>query len=639
MQNKTIYLYRKRKYLWTLLCLFCPLLFLLLGNGRYVFADSSSTSPASTASSQQCTSSIHSQWKLQAPPYVEPKSWLPEFVSTDYLSQMKYNDVIVSAGIDDNEKDDAYNADKNLECNDTTPIPKLKRVTIGQMPQFDTYHSMAVLKEAVDIGWYGGYGAWPQMSLNDRINAMEVFLNELQKSRTDIINALTWEIQKNYIDSAAEFDRTIQFAKQVIETIRTDSQFFGSWQIVGNNKIFTKRTAIGVVLCLAPYNYPINESYAAIIPALLMGNIIILKIPTIGGLAHLLTMDAFAKAFPKGTVNFISGGGRTTMPPLMETGLIDVLSFIGSKNAADQLLHIHPKPHRLKVFLQLEAKNMGIFLDNLFYSKNEVGLDHAINEVMTGTLSYNGQRCTALKLLFVPTKHVTKVLLKLCDRVDKLPIGLPWQVHDGDQPSKITPLPTIDRIKYMQDLLADAIEKGATIMNDGGGTILGNSNNNNNSSTLMIPAVVYPILPGMRLYTEEQFGPIIAVSPYDSIDTIYDYAQIGIYGQQVSIFTDDSDKNYDPEVYKLIDKFSTIFGKININSQCGRSPDTVPFSGRRSSALGVMSVKDALLEFSIPTVLAYNTKLNSEATIQQTMSEHSIFVKAIDNNPRYQETT
>jgi len=78
------------------------------------------------------------------------------------------------------------------------------------------------------------------------------------------------------------------------------------------------RAAIGIVLCLGPYNYPLNETYATLIPALLMGNVVILKIPTVGGLAHLLTIDAFRKALPPGTINFISGSGRVTMPPLME---------------------------------------------------------------------------------------------------------------------------------------------------------------------------------------------------------------------------------------------------------------------------------------------------------------------------------
>lgn len=133
-----------------------------------------------------------------------------------------------------------------------------------------------------------------------------------------------------------------------------------------------------------------------------MGNVVIMKIPTVGGLVHLLTMDAFAKTLPAGTINFISGSGRTTMPPLMKEGSIDGLAFIGGSNAADNLIKDHPYPHRLKIFLQLEAKNMGIFLSDLFIDNNTnkeattttTLLDHSIDEAVKGSLSFNGQRCT-----------------------------------------------------------------------------------------------------------------------------------------------------------------------------------------------------------------------------------------------------
>ena len=112
-------------------------------------------------------------------------------------------------------------------------------------------------------------------------------------------------------------------------------------------------------------------------------------------------MEAFSKALPKGTIHFVSGSGRTTMPPLMASGSIDGLAFIGGSRAADELIRQHPSPHRLKLFLQLEAKNMGIFLPDLFQEKSNALLETVLNEAVTGTTSYNGQRCTALKLLFV----------------------------------------------------------------------------------------------------------------------------------------------------------------------------------------------------------------------------------------------
>lgn len=83
-------------------------------------------------------------------------------------------------------------------------------------------------------------------------------------------------------------------------------------------------------------------------PSLLMGNTVVMKIPTVGGLAHVLTMEAYAKCLPPGVMNFVSGQGRVTMGPVMKTG-VDLFAFIGGSTSADALLRDHPAPHRLKV--------------------------------------------------------------------------------------------------------------------------------------------------------------------------------------------------------------------------------------------------------------------------------------------------
>ena len=95
------------------------------------------------------------------------------------------------------------------------------------------------------------------------------------------------------------------------------------------------------------------------------------------------------------------------MPPLMETGKIDSLAFIGGSKAADDLIRSHPQPHRLKVFLQLEAKNMGVYMPDLFViGDNDDGHDgimrdeeRVMKETIAGTLSFNGQRLSNCYLL------------------------------------------------------------------------------------------------------------------------------------------------------------------------------------------------------------------------------------------------
>ena len=546
-------------------------------------------------------------------PFVSPETWLPAATDFAETSDRPWKDVKACCVPTEDIDEDTCLAESGSV---------LKAAKIGKMPQFSTEDALGVLDTAVQA-WNGGSGVWPQMSMEERCQAIENFFAELLTKKEQLVNILMWEIGKNRKDAEAEIDRTVQFAQQLLATVRSDAEYNGAWQTVGSTMALVRRAAIGVVMCLAPYNYPINESYATIIPALITGNIIVLKVPAVGGLAHLLTMEAFAKTLPPGTVNFIAGSGRATMPPLMETGLVDGLAFIGGSKAADHLIHSHPHPHRLKVFLQLEANNMGITLPDIFAPENASVLDNALAEAVLGSLSYNGQRCTALKLFFVPSQHAESFAQKLAAKIESLPIGLPWQKHtDGaskkKEYSKITPLPNQQRINYMKELLDDAMGKGAQIINQDGGTTIGGD-----ESTLMVPAVLYPVTPDMTVYHEEQFGPIVPVAAYDDLETVLKFGQEGPYAQQVSIFSADPKPSA-----AILDRFSAVFGKVNLNSQCGRSPDTLPFAGRRSSAMGVMSVTHALREFSVPTVIAYKEKMGVDnESLARGLQEESTFLR------------
>lgn len=560
-------------------------------------------------------------------PYVLPTTWLPTHVDYHEAPKRPWVDVTGCCVGEAGTVDSSPSSSSSM-----TAGMIFQKQRIGKMPQMTTADALQVLDYAVQA-WDRGAGTWPQTSLRERCTAIQLFLRELVQIREAMADILMWEIGKNRPDALAEIDRTIQFAKQAIDMAQSDPEFSGEqWQVIGATHALVRRSGIGVILCLAPYNYPINESYAAIIPALITGNIILVKIPAVGGLAHLLTMEALAKTLPPGTVNFIAGSGRATMPPIMKTGLVDGLAFIGGSRAADDLIHQHPHPHRLKVFLQLEANNMGIMLKDLFEPKNEAWLENALKESILGSLSFNGQRCTALKLFFAPSQYAPIFAQRLATKVEAISIGLPWQMHAKNNPngetvmeySSVTPLPNDDRIKYMKSLIDDAVSKGATIINKDGGSIIGGD-----ESTLMVPAVLYPVTSEMKVYHEEQFGPVIPIAAYNDLEEVLRFGQDGPYAQQVSVFTKDG-------LYaaKILDRFSSVYGKVNLNSQCGRSPDTLPFAGRRSSAMGVMSVRDALREFSVPTVIAYKeaAELDHES-VARTLQQESVFLQPVVDRP------
>jgi glyceraldehyde-3-phosphate dehydrogenase (NADP+) len=159
---------------------------------------------------------------------------------------------------------------------------------IGKMPQMTEQQALQIL-EAAKQAYKGGAGIWPQTALSERRQAIQAFLRHLQTQREEIIQVLMWEIGKNQVDATAEFDRTVQFIETMMDEMQHDPEFNSEWQTVGSTRAHVRRAALGVVLILGPYNYPLNETWAMVFAALLTGNIVILKIPTVGGLCHLLT--------------------------------------------------------------------------------------------------------------------------------------------------------------------------------------------------------------------------------------------------------------------------------------------------------------------------------------------------------------
>jgi glyceraldehyde-3-phosphate dehydrogenase (NADP+) len=187
-------------------------------------------------------------------------------------------------------------------------------------------------------------------------------------------------------------------------------------------------------------------------------------------------------------------------------------------------------------------------------------------------------------------------------------MGMPWE-----EGVMITPLLEVGKTQYFSDLLADARRHGATVVNAQGGQI---------NETFFYPAVVYPVTPAMQLYSEEQFGPVIPVVPYDDVAEPIQYIVESDHGQQVSIFGQDADA-----MAALIDPLVNQVCRVNINSQCQRGPDTFPFTGRKDSAEGTLSVHDALRSFSIRTlVAAKETPLNKSLIMQVVRERKSNFL-------------
>ncbi|MBZ3666560.1 NADP-dependent glyceraldehyde-3-phosphate dehydrogenase [Pseudomonas monteilii] len=465
-----------------------------------------------------------------------------------------------------------------------------RQVVLGSAPLLDADTALTALDAAVQA-YDKGRGTWPNMRVAERIQHVETFLARMREQRQAVVKLLMWEIGKNLKDSEKEFDRTCDYIVDTINALKDLDRRSSRFELEQGTLGQIRRAPLGVALCMGPYNYPLNETFTTLIPALIMGNTVVFKPAKFGVLLIRPLLEAFRDSFPPGVINVIYGRGRETVSALMASGNVDVFAFIGTHKAASDLKKLHPRPHRLRAALGLDAKNPGIVLP-------QVDLDNAVEEAVTGALSFNGQRCTALKILFVHEDVVDAFLDKFQRKLAALKPGMPWEPGVA-----LTPLPEPGKVDYLDGLVADATAKGARVLNEGGGQSRG---------SFFYPALLYPVSQAMRVYHEEQFGPLVPVVPYRDLQTVIDYVLDSDYGQQLSLFGNDP-----ATIGSLVDTFANQVGRININAQCQRGPDTYPFNGRKNSAEGTLSVHDALRVFSIRTLVATRFQEANKALISE----------------------
>lgn len=465
----------------------------------------------------------------------------------------------------------------------------LDRKRIGSYPAMTRQAGLKALDSA-RWAFSSGNGTWPSFPLSRRIESIEKFLERLENQKENILRTLLWEIAKPYHELEDEFERTRQYIEQVIKV---------ACQKEKDSLLLKKEKGIlglihdepyGIALCLGPYNYPLFETFSLVLPALLAGNVVILKPPKFGVLFFDFLLEAFQDCFPPGAVNIISGDGKKIIEPLMKSGEVDVLAFIGSAETANHLISLHPRKNRLHSLLGLGAKNAAIVLP-------DADLDVVVPESVLGALAFNGQRCAALKIFFVHKEIEATFRKRLLDAVSKINLGMPWMER-----VRITPIVDPERLPYLHELVREALNKGARMGNKNGGRSL---------ESIFVPAVLYQVNSKMRIYWEEQFGPIIPIVSYHDIKEPVTYISNSLFGQQLSIFGTKT-----KALIELIDLVKNQVSRVNINTKCQRGPDLFPFTGKKDSAHGDFSILNILNYFSSQAVVAARETDLSQALFQ-----------------------
>jgi len=469
------------------------------------------------------------------------------------------------------------------------------RTVLSRVASFSELDALRAAEVAA-LAWDQGQGYWPQLPLGARVTALRRLAEGLAPVRQQLASMLVREICKSSADAAAEVDGAIEVIASTAEAVEAadGSEDFSAWSTIAGVRGRALRRPVGVVMLTAPAEAPLLDVYSMMIPALAMGNTIVLKLPTSGGLTHMLTVKALEQALPPGVVNFVSGSCVRTLEPIMRSGLVDCLGFMGDSEVLSKLIIKHPQPHRLRVFSQLAGKNVAVVLP-------DADLQVAASVLAKGSLTFNGQCRDAFKLVLAHDSIAEALVENLAAQVSSLKCGMPWE-----EDVTITPLVERSRSGRLEGLITDAVENGASVANaaSGGGSRAG---------ALFVPIVVFPVAAGARLFREDQSGPVIPVATFsDTLELSAALKSHSWSAPQAAIFSSSGTK-----VAPLIDMLSTAVKHVSINGHCchGRGRDE-------------RFVTEALSAFSTQTVVAFPDGIKNRLVMESMEEEAKCFQPA-----------
>ena len=405
---------------------------------------------------------------------------------------------------------------------------------------------------------------WSATPLEERISLMKRFLEIFRSQEDELIDITVKELGSPYT-----FTKTAQVEYQYTRT-QSYIDLASKVPLVEHMAASTVyREPVGVIGCITPWNYPLGQVIQKVIPALLMGNTVILKPSQHTPLSSYWLADAFEKAnFPKGVFNLVTGRGGEVGDAMATHPLINMISFTGStsgginvgKNALTGLKHIS---------LELGGKSPYIILKG---SNHEEAIRLCFNSIFLNS----GQTCTAFSRLLIPKSEQSVIEKKLIEIAKEYTTGNP-----EDSSTKLGPLASLRQYEKVKSYIESGIQEGARLLY---GTVPENSNN----GYYISPAIFTCVTSEMSIAKDEIFGPVLYVFPYETEEEAIRIANDTRYGLNAGVY---GEKEKAIAVAKKIEA-----GNIYINA----SPrDTsAPFGGYKQSGLGREGGIYGMIEFT-----------------------------------------
>jgi aldehyde dehydrogenase (NAD+) len=425
------------------------------------------------------------------------------------------------------------------------------------------------------------FRAWRRTTVAERQQYVSEFLRLLKESREELARIVTLENGKTLRESRAEVDSALVEGNYHLTQV---SAFYGHTGPGASRDITTwvQYEPLGVVGVISPWNFPMNVMCRKTLPALLTGNTVVFKPASFTPWSGVFMASLFERAgLPVGVFNCITGLGSSIGNRLVEDPRVRAISFTGS-TAVGKKIQAQAATNLTRTQLELGGKNALIVMA-------DADLDATLDAAVTAGFSNAGQWCTSTSRILLQRPISKSFLEKLVARCENMNVGdgLLDTTHMG-------PVAGPQQYQDIRNAICRAQTDGAQMVAGDGlsrrsGEAAKTDANVSDGGYFIRPTVFTGVRCEMELFREEIFGPVLAISEFDSLDEAMEIANNSIYGLSSAIYTADI-----RAARRYIDGIEA--GLAHVNVHTGYKEPSMPFGGVKQSGAGLPENSESGLE-------------------------------------------